>query len=90
MTLSYKEQIRINEEFLDTLDLSKYLEKYEYVDDMYSAISDDYDDTDLLPKDFEGCIFNFMDDYEFARYLAKRYNLSLNEYYVSRYYLTKK
>jgi len=90
MTLSYKEQLRINEEFLDTLDLSKYIEKYEYVDDMHSAISDDYDNSEELPEIFEGCVLNFMDDYELAEYLAKRYDLRLEEYFVSRYYLTKK
>ena len=88
MNLSYREAVELNEKFLDTLDLDKYIKEYEFVDDMFSAISDDYDDSDILPKEFEGCVFNFMDDYELAEYLAKRYNLDLREQFISRYYLT--
>lgn len=86
--LSYKEQIELNEKLLDKIDLDKYIKEYEFVDDMFSAISDDYDDSDILPEEFQGCVFNFIDDYELGEYLAKRYNLDLREQFTSRYYLT--
>ena len=76
---------RRNEEFLDTLDLKKYVEKSIYVDEIISVIEEDYDDSDILPSDFEGCIFNWMDQYEVAKYLAYRYCKTFREEETVRY-----
>lgn len=73
-----------NEEFLDTLDLKKYVEKSIYVDEIISAIEEDYEDSDALPKEFEGCIFNWMDQYEVAKYLAYRYCKTFREEEIVR------
>lgn len=76
-----------NEEFLDTLDLKKYVEKSIYVDEIISAIEEDYEDSDVLPKEFGGCVFNWMDQYEVARYLAYRYCKTFREEETVRYIL---
>lgn len=78
---------RRNEEFLDTLDLKKYVEKSIYVDEIISVIEEDYDDSDILPSDFEGCVFNWMDQYEVAEYLALRYGKTFREDTTIRYVL---
>lgn len=76
-----------NEEFLDTLDLKKYVEKSIYVDEIISAIEEDYEDSDVLPKEFGGCVFNCMDEYEVAKYLAHRYCKTFREEETVRYIL---
>ena len=76
-----------NEEFLDTLDLKKYVEKSIYVDEIISAIEEDYEDSDILPDDFGGCIFSWMDQYEVAKYLAARYGKTFREEVTVRYVL---
>ena len=63
-----------NEKFLDTLDLKKYVEKSIYVDEIISAIEEDYEDSDVLPKEFGGCVFNWMDQYEVAKSLSANYS----------------
>lgn len=78
---------RRNEEFLDTLDLKKYVEKSIYVDEIISVIEEDYDDSDILPKEFGGCVFNWMDQYEVAKYLAYRYCKTFREEETVRYIL---
>ena len=65
---------RRNEEFLDILDLKKYVEKSIYVDEIISAIEEDYEDSDVLPKEFGGCVFNWMDQYEVAKSLSANYS----------------
>lgn len=66
-----------NVQFLDTLDLSKYIEKGKLVGDIIDEIEDDYDNdyegSTLLPKELAGCIFNFMDMEEIVKYLTNRY-----------------
>lgn len=76
---------RRNEEFLDTLDLKKYVEKSIYVDEIISMIEEDYEDSDVLPKEFSGCVFNWMDQYEVAKYLAHRYCKTFREEETVRY-----
>lgn len=76
-----------NEEFLDTLDLKKYVEKSIYVDEIISAIEEDYEDSDVLPDDLGGCIFCWMDQYEVAEYLAARYGKTFHEEETVRYVL---
>ena len=76
-----------NEEFLDTLDLKKYVEKSIYVDEIISAIEENYEDSDILPKEFGGCIFCNMDQYEVAEYLAARYGKTFHEEETVRYVL---
>ena len=78
---------RRNEEFLNTLDLKKYVEKSIYVDEIISTIEEDYEDSDILPSDFEGYIFNWMDQYEVAEYLALRYGKTFREDTTIRYVL---
>lgn len=83
----WKNAERRNEEFLDTLDLKKYVEKSIYVDEIISSIEEDYDDSDVLPKEFGGCVFNWMDQYEVAEYLAAKYGKTFREEEIIRYVL---
>lgn len=76
-----------NEELLDTLDLKKYVEKSIYVDRIMNAIEEDYENSDVLPEDFRGCIFNWMDQYDVAKYLAYRYKKTFREEETIRYVL---
>ena len=84
---NWQQCVKRNEEFLDTLDLKKYVEKSIYVDRIIEAIEEDYDDSDVLPDDFSGCVFNWMDQYEVAKYLATRYCKIFCEEETIRYVL---
>lgn len=83
----WEQGVKRNEEFLDTLDLKKYIEKSIYVDRIIEAIEEDYEDSDILPEDFGGCIFCDMDRYEVAKYLAARYGKTFREEETIRYVL---
>ena len=88
MTQSEWEQGRKrNEKFLDTLDLKKYIENSFYVDKIIDEIEEDYENSDILPKEFGGCVFNWMDQYEVAKYLAYRYCKTFREEETIRYVL---
>lgn len=84
---NWQQCMKHNEEFLDTLDLKKYVEKSIYVDEIIEAIEEDYEDSDVLPKEFGGCVFNWMDQYEVAKYLAYRYCKTFREEETVRYVL---
>lgn len=88
MTQSEWEQGRKrNEKFLDTLDLKKYIKNSFYVDRIIDEIEEDYDGSDILPEDFGGCVFNWMDQYDVAKYLAYRYCKTFREEETVRYVL---
>lgn len=79
----------LNEKYLDTLDLSGYIEKSKDVKTIIELIEKDYYDSDKLPKELDGCIFNFLCMEEVAYYLANRYGLKVNEQVVYTYTLYK-
>lgn len=85
--MEYKEALKFNEKFLDTLDLKKYIEEYDCVNDITDAIEVDYNGLDILPKELEGCVFNYMDLNEITNYLANRYNKNSRSVFIVKYYL---
>lgn len=79
----------LNEKYLDTLDLSDYISKSNDVKTIIDLIEKDYNDSDQLPPELEGCIFNFLCMEEVAYYLAGRYNLRVNEQVIYKYTLVR-
>ena len=79
----------LNKKYLDTLDLSEYISKSNDVKTIIDLIEKDYDDSDKLPQELDGCIFNFLGIDEIAYYLAGRYGLKVNEQVVYTYTLYK-
>ena len=77
MTLDeYDKGIKANYAALDKIDMEKYLTNRPYckLHDIMDYIESDYDNTELTNnEDLEGCIFNWLDEDEFAEYLEKRY-----------------
>lgn len=79
----------LNKKYLDTLDLSGYLSKSNDVLTIIDLIEKDYDDSDDLPVELEGCIFNFLGNEDVAYYLADRYGLHVHEQVIYKYTLYK-
>ena len=78
------DEIKKTCELLDTIDILKYLKNGTYIEDVMTAIEEDYD-YPLNYEPFDGFIFNWMDEYEFANYCYDRYGTSWGE--VTRTYV---
>ena len=57
------------------------------IEQVKQVVEEDYDGSDILPEDFGGCVFNWMDQYEVAKYLAYRYGKAFREEETVRYVL---
>ena len=79
----------LNKKYLDSLDLSSYLSQSNDVLTIIDLIEKDYDDSDDLPVELEGCIFNFLGNEDVAYYLADRYGLHVHEQIIYKYTLYK-
>lgn len=79
----------LNKRFLDTLDLECYLSQSGDVQETIDSIEQHYDGRDELPKELEGCVFNFLDTEDIAYYLADRYDKHVHEQVVHKYTLYK-
>lgn len=80
---------KINKEYLDTLDLSKYL-VVEDLDAIIDCIEYEYNNSVDLPEELQGCIFNFLSKDEIHNYLVERYDLLSIEDVVITYRLIRK
>ena len=90
--MRYKEMMDRSKEFYDTIDFTPFFSKFAMdVESLQDDIGEYYEveHPELIPEDFEGCFFNFMDRYEFALYLKKRYNMSMRDEVIEKYYLYK-
>lgn len=82
-------KVELNKKYLDTLDLSSYLSQSNDVLTIIDLIEKDYDDSDNLPVELEGCIFNYLGNEDVAYYLADRYGLHVHEQIIYKYTLYK-
>lgn len=88
--MKYKEMMDRSKEFYDTIDFTPFFSNCAMdIDDLQNSIEDYYEiqHPELIPKDFEGYFFNYMDKYEFAIYLKHRYNMSMTNEVIEKYYL---
>lgn len=85
----FRTQEEFNKKYLDSLDLSNYLSQSNDVLTIINLIEKDYDDSDDLPVELEGCIFNFLGNEDVAYYLADRYKLHVHEQIIYKYTLYK-
>lgn len=77
--LVYMQDTINNLNFLDTIDMTPYLERSNNVENIMNMLEEDYDDTNKLPEELEGCLFNCITIDEFAAYLADKYNKNICE-----------
>ena len=89
MIRDFREMEKLNKEYLDTLDLNKYIAQSKDIQTIIDAIENDYDESDNLPDELEGCIFNYLGTEDIAYYLADRYGLHVYEEVVYKYTLYK-
>lgn len=82
-------EVELNKKYLDTLDLSSYISQSNDVLTIIDLIEKDYDDSDDLPVELEGCIFNYLGNEDVVYYLADRYGLHVHEQIIYKYTLYK-
>ena len=87
--MDYRELEKLNKDYLDSLDLDKYINASNDVQTIIDMIEDDYDDKDFLPPELEGCIFNHLRTEDVAYYLADRYGKHVHEQVIYQYTLYK-
>lgn len=93
--MTFKEMLDRAKEFYDTIDFEPFLKKcvvskHEIpVDDLCDELEKYYDEEhpELLPEDFRGYFFNYVNQEEFVDYIKDRYNLISNEVVTTHYYL---
>ena len=80
-----EEVIRKTEEFLDTIDVKKYLQEDKDLYDVMDEIEEDYGKTLEDNPVFEGYVFNWMSSDEFGDYITKRYGIRIREEVITTY-----
>ena len=90
--MTYEEGINISEDFYDTIDFTKFIDDGSHrieVKDLMSCLEEYYDlsHPELLPVEFDGCFFNFINEDEFAEYLNKRYGYRIITETIEKYWL---
>lgn len=70
--MTREKQYQISCEYLDQLDWAKYLEKGVDIHDIMEEIENDTNNLPVMPKEFNGHVFNFINEDEFCDYLEKR------------------
>lgn len=81
------EDVRMNYDYLDTLDFSRYLKEGRHsLSEVMMKIEDDYENNADLPQFLQGCVFNFLSREEVAHYLCDRYDLVFMEVVEYDYY----
>lgn len=91
--MTYKEEIKLSEDFYNTIDFTKFIDCDSHrvnIKDLMNSLEEYYNNhPKLLPIEFEGFLFNFISEYEFAEYLNKRYGYKIETVVVEEYYLIK-
>lgn len=91
--MKYEEMLKICYAFFDTIDFEQFTSNLDEisVEDLMDEIEDYYDikHPELLPKEFDGYFFNFINAEEFAVYLKNRYDYRLRYEIIEHHYLYK-
>ena len=94
MTLKeMKAGLEINQRFLDRIDFTPYFESCASVSEVcQELINHNPFPIHDMPLELQGCMFNFMDEYQIIQYLQKRYGDKWNftEHVEVEYYITRK
>ena len=85
--MTFKELEDLNIEYLDTLNLDKYMNASDDVKTIIDMIEDDYDGIEDMPIELEGCVFNYLDNEDIAYYLANRYGKCVFEEVVYKLHI---
>lgn len=86
-SMYYRELEMINKEYLDTLDLEKYINISNNVRTIMDMIENDYNNKSCLPPELEGYIFNHLGENGVAYYLADRYGKCVYKKRICKYIL---
>ena len=91
--MTYSDMVKINNSFWDTIDFNKFIpdDRYIIIRDLMNSIEQYYDEEhpDLLPREFDGFFFNFMNEEDFAHYLKKRYGYKIKSETYEAWYICK-
>ena len=83
-----KSDVDINLAYLDTIDFKPYLESTRNIGKLIEAVESDYLNDPNMPPELGGEVFDWLDEYDFALYLKKRYgNMRIVERHYTEIYI---
>lgn len=86
----YMRGMKINYDYLDTLDVKSYVEKCcADVSQIMYHMEKELDDSPDLPPELDGCIFNYINTEEFANYLSNRYGYKISVRITYQYFVNE-
>ena len=75
---TYEKELE-NWEFIDTIDLIPYIEKYDDMYDLMEAVNNDCSEQVKDDPSMEGNVFNWITPDELAEYIYNKYNIKYYE-----------
>ena len=75
---TYEKELE-NWEFIDTIDLIPYIEKYDDMYDLMEAVNNAYSEQAKDNSSMEGNVFNWITPDELAKYIYNKYNIKYYE-----------
>ena len=91
---NWKNEIELNYTYLDMIDLQPYLEKATTLTELMRDVQYAYENNkfpeyfNLFIHAFEhDCVFNYLSDYDVAKYLFTQYNIPIHEQEYTEYYI---
>ena len=92
--MDYKEFIERDKKarkYLDTIDIKEFMstEKVTSVLDLMECLEEKYQNENL-PEVFEGLLFNYMTEEDFAEYLRKRYGFDIWSETIEHFYIIRR
>ena len=93
--MTYEEMMKISEDFYNTIDFTKFIHiNFGKIDvkDLMNCLEEYYNIShpNLLPVEFKGFFFNFVNENEFAEYLSKRYDYKVETEVIEKYWLQRR
>ena len=89
--------IKLAKDFYDTVDFEKFLchlfifyDKCEIeIQELMNKLEDHFNGSNILPPEFQGEFFKFINEYEFSEYLKERYGFKIATRIVEKNILSK-
>ena len=75
---TYEKELE-NWEFIDTIDLIPYIEKYDDMYDLMEAVNNDYSEQAKDNSSMEGNVFNWIDEWQMSVYILNKYKVRYYE-----------
>ena len=73
-TATYNNELE-NWKFVDAIDLTSYIDKYDDMYDLMEAVNNDYSEQVKNNSSMEGNVFNWIDEWQMSVYILNKYKV---------------